>query len=76
MEPHPLSTNQNGKAADSPPRLDEVGGMSATGKARIRVFWEHEPSGDAQERLLAAFEMLFTDLSPTEEGEREGKEAI
>jgi hypothetical protein len=76
MEPHPLSTNQNGKDADSPPRLDEVGGMSARGKARIRVFWEQEPSADAQERLLAAFEMLFTEVSPTEDHEKEGRGAI
>ena len=62
MEQDPLNISPSMKAGDFP-LLDKAHGMSAKDKPRIQVFWEYEPSPDAQERLLAAFEMLFTDVA-------------
>jgi len=72
MDRLPLD-NRSFEGGDSPPRPDKTGNSSAGGKVTIRVLWEHEPTADAQERLLAAFEMLFTDTAqgnPENEEER------
>jgi hypothetical protein len=40
-----------------------IGGIMRNKDAQFRIVWENEPSPEAEERLLAAFEMIFKDIS-------------